>query len=619
MTLNAMMTPEYASPEQLRGEAITTASDVYSLGVVLYELLTGQRPYAAASRRPDELARAICEQEPPRPSTVAGRAGPTDRAAGQAAVGRELPAQLSRRLAGDLDTIVAKALRKEPARRYPNVLALSEDIRRHCEGLPVLARRDTLGYRAGKFVRRNKAAVAAAALVLLALVGGLVTTTWQTRIAKQERDRAVSAQARAETAQKQAERINSFLQQLLGSASPRKLGKDIKVVQVLDAAGASMDQELAAEPEVLAQAHRTLGETYQGLALHQQAVAHFRAATNLLQHLYGEKDERTVLAEIDLAHALCLTGEVVEPEPLLRHALVFLRQQPKVDDAKVARVLRLLSYCLNETHRMPEAQATLSEGLANAARAWGENSPGYADMLLQAGTMDRYEKKFGAAAAVFRRTIAIYQKIAPNDPPLVTNELSLCLALLEEQKFTESQTEWNRAMQDCVRILGNNDNRWHGELVFIAEVLDFAREDFAKVVAEGPGVLAGRMAVSPNSDGYVVTARYVLGASLVRTGHAAEGEPLLRQALADYDPAAPAFLVGYGNIETALGDCLRAEGCYAEAEPFLLTGYRKLKQDLTEQVACLADTVRLHDFYTAWNKPAEALHFATKPAPVLKP
>ncbi len=152
VTMQGAMTPEYASPEQIKGEAITTASDVYSLGVVLFELLTGQRPYThLKSRRPDELARAICEQEPPRLSTVASHPAPTTTTvpAGQAPVSREPAGRLRRQLEGDLDNIVAKALRKEPGRRYPSVLALSEDIRRHCEGLPASARKDTLGYRPG--------------------------------------------------------------------------------------------------------------------------------------------------------------------------------------------------------------------------------------------------------------------------------------------------------------------------------------------------------------------------------------------------------------------------------------------------------------------------------------
>ena len=179
-----VMTPEYASPEQVKGEKITTASDVYSLGVLLYQLLTGQRPYRLKTRAPEEIARAITDQEPERPSTAVI----ADQKSG---------IRNPKFLRGDLDNIVLMAMRKEPARRYISVGQFAEDIQRHLAGLPVVARKDTFGYRAGKFARRHKVGVAAAALVLLTLVSGIIATLWQAqratqqaRLAAHERDRA---------------------------------------------------------------------------------------------------------------------------------------------------------------------------------------------------------------------------------------------------------------------------------------------------------------------------------------------------------------------------------------------------------------------------------------------
>ena len=165
------LTPEYASPEQVRGETITTASDVYSLGVLLYELLTGQKPHRLANATPARVERAVCAEEPERPSASAG------------------PVR-GRPLRGDLDNIVLMAMRKEPQRRYGSVEQLSEDIRRHLEGLPVKAHADSWRYRAGKFVSRHGAGVAAATLVVLSLVAGMVATAWQARLARSERARA---------------------------------------------------------------------------------------------------------------------------------------------------------------------------------------------------------------------------------------------------------------------------------------------------------------------------------------------------------------------------------------------------------------------------------------------
>jgi eukaryotic-like serine/threonine-protein kinase len=198
MTGMRMLTPEYASPEQVRGETITTANDVYSLGVVLYVLLTGRGPYRLKSHAPHELAQAICETEPEKPSTAisGGETAEGDSEGGrptlETASSRrgQSPNKLRRRLRGDLDNIVLMALRKEPERRYASVEQLSEDIRRHLEGLPVIAHQDTLGYRSGKFIQRNKLAVTAVMLVVLSLVVGLAATVHEARVAGAQRARA---------------------------------------------------------------------------------------------------------------------------------------------------------------------------------------------------------------------------------------------------------------------------------------------------------------------------------------------------------------------------------------------------------------------------------------------
>ena len=199
-------TPEYASPEQIRGDPLSTASDVYSLGAVLFELLTGRRPHVVTSRALVDIMRAVLEVPVPRPSSVVTAGAAAQR--GERRAGR-----LRRRLQGELDNIALMALRPEPERRYASAGALSEDVRRELTGLPVEAHGDWAGYRLRKFAGRNRTAVAASILVIVALIGGVIATADQAH--------------RARAAQMRAERVNGFLRTLLSSVRPATGGRDV--------------------------------------------------------------------------------------------------------------------------------------------------------------------------------------------------------------------------------------------------------------------------------------------------------------------------------------------------------------------------------------------------------
>jgi non-specific serine/threonine protein kinase/serine/threonine-protein kinase len=264
LTISSMrlMTPEYASPEQVRGELITTASDTYALGVLLYELVTGHRPYRITSRSPVELIRIICEEEPEKPSTVVGRNETVRAKDGQTSAENtaELvssnrdsqPDKLRRRLKGDIDNIVLMAMRKEPQRRYASAVELANDIKRHLDGLPVKARNDTFGYRSSKFIRRNRAAVGAGLLILAIVVAGIAST--------------MTERARAERRFNDVRKLaNSFMfevhdaiEELPGSTAVRELLVK-RALEYLD----SLAQEASGDPSLqreLATSYKKVGD-----------------------------------------------------------------------------------------------------------------------------------------------------------------------------------------------------------------------------------------------------------------------------------------------------------------------------------------------------------------------
>ena len=263
LTMTHPLTPEYASPEQVRGEAITTASDVYSLGVVLYELLTGHSPYPRKTTAPHELAQAICEYEPLRPSSRvsrrAGAEGATSSGGRLNIVGEASTAKLRRRLAGDLDTIVLRAMHKEPGRRYVSVEQFSQDVRRHVDGLPVLARRDSWSYRAGKFITRHKIGVAAIALILLVIAGGVGATIREARIAARNAKRA---EERFNDVRKLAKslmfEIYDSIREVPGSTDARRLIAT-RALEYLDKVSSESKGDISLQKE-LAAAYERVGD-----------------------------------------------------------------------------------------------------------------------------------------------------------------------------------------------------------------------------------------------------------------------------------------------------------------------------------------------------------------------
>ena len=402
ISLIRLLTPEYASPEQVKGEPITTASDVYSLGVVLYEVLTGCTPHNVPTHTPHEISRAICEAEPEKPSTAVRRkqSFANDRAVRSAdataisAVREGSLEKLRKRLSGDLDNIVLTALRKEPHRRYASVEQFAQDIRRHLDHLPVLARKDTAAYRTSKFITRHKAAVAAAVLVTITLLAALGVTLREARIA---RANEIRAEKRSNDVRKMANslmfEVHDSIRDLPGATSARTL-----IIQRAQEYLDSLAQESKSDPALL----RELAAAYARLASVQgnvrdanvgdtpKAVQNYRKATELLQDSASlepsNRQTRLELAQsyINLGICLSVAGD---------------KHGNKENTQKATRILESLDASNPDDQKM---QATLGDVYARLASNFrAENDPEHAL---------NYDEM----------ALSIYQRLAKFDP---TNEL----------------------------------------------------------------------------------------------------------------------------------------------------------------------------------------------------
>jgi non-specific serine/threonine protein kinase/serine/threonine-protein kinase len=430
MTLTSAMTPDYASPEQLRGEAMTTATDVYSLGVILFELLTGQKPYRTKSRRIDEIARAITEQDATKPSSALAR-------------GQKSEVRSQKLLRGDLDNIVLMAMRKEPARRYSSAAQFSEDIGRHLDGLPVAAHKDTLSYRTRKFVRRHRVGVVAASLVLLAVISGMIATLWEWRVARLER-------AKAEDLFKDARQLaNSFMfefhdaiQDLPGSTAARALVVK-RALEYLD----RLAQKSAGDPTLrreLATAYRrvgdvqgnpnnaNLGDTAGAMKSYDKALA---IATELAAADRADGATQRLLALIyqKLAEVQAATGDLAGGVESSRKSLGFFKQFAEaapsdlatqqslaVSHIKLGDVLGNSNFPNAGEPANASAEYLAASKILESLRASGATDERSRRLLgivyERIGTMEEAEKNFEEALQTYKKSLAIREALATDFP-----------------------------------------------------------------------------------------------------------------------------------------------------------------------------------------------------------
>ena len=598
-----LMTPDYASPEQLRGGTITTATDVYSLGVVLYELLTARRPFQFETHAPLEIARIVCDTEAPRPSDILegmrDSKGMRDEGGGMRfkRIFSSLIPHPSSLLRGDLDNIVLMALRKEPQRRYASVEQFSEDLRRHLAGLPVIARQDTFGYRTSKFILRNKAAVIAASVVAMLVIAFLITLLVQSVRLARERDRA-------ERERVKAEKVSAFLVDLFKVNDPGEArGNKVTAREILDKGADKIRAELKDQPEVQATLLHNVGQVFYSLGLYERSAA-------LLEEALQQR--RVVLGH---------------------------------DHPDVARTLTALVQTIFELNQMERAETLTRESLAIRRTAYGNEHPDVAESLNDLALLTKLKGDLAAAEPLYRETIAVQRKLQGSNSPAVATTLhNLAILLADKKDFAGAETAQREALTIRRQAFGSDAPDVATTMHNLASILR-RKGDYAGAEQTLRETLAIRRKLYP--DGHPDTALTLqnLG-TLKRDQHEyAQSETYLRECLAIRLKTLPAdhSFIGRTHIElgrvlapqqkyaealTALNEGLRiaqkttdktytphaldglgdlhfAQKKYAEAEPFFLKAYEQY-QALKESERTKAVKEKLVKLYEAWGKPEKA-------------
>ncbi len=581
-----VMTPEYASPEQVKGDKIMTTSDVYSLGVLLYELLTGQRPYRLKTRTPEEIARAITEQEPERPSTVYAE-HPNSRT------------QNPKSLRGDLDNIVLMAMRKEPARRYASVGQFSEDIRRHLTGLPVIARKDTVTYRASKFVNRHRIGVAAAALVLLSLVGGIVATLIEVQTARRERAKA--------------EAISGFLQKTLHASDPAlNLSGQPTVKDILDDASKRLaTEELSDQPEVRAELQRIIGTSYLSLGQYDLAQQNLMAALQTQTRISGEDGVETLKTGVFVASLWAgAKGDYAKANKFYLANLPRLRAEQKkgtVSADYLGAALNGFALLRRAEGDSKEAETLLREQLALQPYVSPEqkNSVGVIQAILALTLAD--QGKFDEAIKTVRERIDGIRRQKGNETTDVCASLTGLGSFLIEKGAAAEAEENLRAAETIYRKVYSAANMQLGDNLRLQAQTFLALRQYAEAEAKINATLEiYRAASSPQYVNYA-TALMVQGMIYSQTGRTAEAEQLLREAVRIRVENVPETHFLRATANGALGEFLTTQSRFPEAESFLLASYQSLEKSQAENSPRTRLALqRLANLYEAWNKPDRA-------------
>ena len=613
-----ILTPENAAPEQVLGRPITTATDIYALGVLLYQLLTGRSPYRLLSFSQLQLERAICMDDPARPSqvVVAKLKSESDTDRSRISDRRGLsPQRLRARLSGDLDAIVGMAMRKEPDKRYASVEALADDLRRHLLGQPVRARQGDWRYNAAKFLRRNLLAVVATAAVFVGLAVIAGVTLWQNHRILLARDATALERDRAQ-------QVSAFMVDVFSQADPYiAQGKEPTAKDVLNQGAEKIKGNLNLQPEVRAQLLESIGLAYRRQGSNDRAIPLFEQAVAIRRDARPVDNGKLAAALANLSQALNDAGRLANADADIKEAVALSRSGPRsVETADILFQYGLFS--LNAKSDPGTATKLFSDSLAIYRSVPGDQRMGIASTLGALSTTAAWAGNFANAEQLMRDAMNLLgATVGRNHPDYAAQMAALGYLLMQQGKYADAEQTLNEAIeiergdfgidnqrvasieadlgtvyeregdpvramkitQDALRIVSARLDPNHYLVGYYLDAiaklyLDAGNLDAAERTARQ--VLAIYEKSLPARHLYVAATRHLLGEVLLRRGQLADAEKELRAAL-DIDLAA----VGSDNwraarTEASWGWLLIAENNAAEGEPRLVAARSKLLKSM---------------------------------------
>lgn len=547
------LTPDFAAPEQILGLPITTATDVYALGALLFLMLAGQAPYDRARLTARELEQDVLERPAP---TLTRAIGESDRAASVAVHRRTTPQRLQRVLAGDLDTIAGKALRLEPERRYGTVEQLAADIGRYLSGLPVTAARDTWMYRGGKFLRRHVVGAVVSSVAALTLTAFVIAMYVQMDRTARERVRA--------------ERVSSFLVQLFELSDPYKgQGNDITARELLDIGARQLSTSLTEHPETRAALMGTMGRVYSRLGLHDKSIPMLEQALGQLIALHGLSHPEAAAMTNELGVALWSQGELEAAQKTLESALRMRQERLGLDSIEVAETLTDLARVSFDQGLYEKAEQYFRDSLHLYERHGLERTSQAARVMHELANLHSHVGRYRESTELLEAALKIDRAALGEDHPRVIMEVhSLAYDLQMQGQFDAAEPLFIQSNDKIRRVLGPEHPYTIGMLSNYARFLrrKGELEEAEKLFRQ---VLEFNLRVRAENHAEVATAQLNLAILLHDAERLEEAETMFRAALRTYAKALPADHPSFTSVLAGLGRVLVDQGEIDEALPLL--------------------------------------------------
>ena len=575
----------FMSPEQVEGNPteLDVRTDVYSLGVIAHVLLAGDLPYALRDRSVPEAARIIRDESP----TALSR--------------------IDARFRGDVETIVSKALEKDPERRYQSASELAADIRRFLADEPIVARPPSAGYQLRKFARRNRTLVAAAAVLLIVLVGATAVSSWLALRATRAEQAARAQLERAETEAAKQQAVSDFLQGMLSSANPYLEGnRDVTVLQALDAAARELDEgRFADQPDVEVTVRSTIGGSYWASAEYDKAELQFRVAIDRLAADRPEDADSRATGLGALGMLFAEQNRYAEAESTFREQFELARRELGEGHLRTGSALSNLAGVMGDQGRLAEAESVLVLALEVSGRLTGEDRRVHVANLHSLGGLRHFRGHSEGAESAFREALELARQVHGPNHPAVISELEALSAVLAHRKDPGEIDLAREVLSRCRETFG----RVHPQVARALANLGMSlfRHDHME---EAEGLLRESVAMhrAQRGDEHRDTARSLndLGRVLDAQGRHGEAAALYEESVAIQERV----LGDHPSLATTLNNLGRLHGAlerYAEAERYFLRALQIRREKLGEEHAATATTAKdLMQLYEKWGKPERA-------------